>query len=1349
MSNGDVIIQFDADTAGAVESINKLSRSLTTLKKSSSGSSSAISKTGEALSKVASSVAKMSASGAEEMTAVAYAISIMKESCKGARLGTAANGLGKIAESVNKMTASGSASIKSIATAMRNLNGVQIKASAFNGLQKLPGVIKEMDGLSVSGLTRQIQQLSAALGPFAVSVRTLANAWKELPAQFKTVASAARSVTAANKQLAKSNDTTTASEKRMKAAVRGLTQAYLSMSSILNTGSILVGLYAIRRALSESINSLNEYIESMNLAQTVMGSDEFTKMAGELNGIEYTSSYNIETGEGNGFWTQAQELMGIDSAEAIKYQAVFEDIITGMGVARSSAEQMSQQLTQLGYDISSFNNLSVDESMQKIQSGISGELEPMRRIGYDLSVARLQQDALTAGLEGNVSTMTQAEKVQLRYYEMMTQITEAHGDLARTLNSPSNQFRILAAQVQILARNFATLLLPALNAILPVLTAVVKLAQEAVISIASLFGIDLSDYFADLSTVDYSSMLSDTEDVADATDDAADATTKAADAAEEWKKQLMGFDEINNLSPPSESASSGSSGDSGSGSGSSGGVDIPSLGYDFFDGLAVSNVEKVIDQVKAALKTLLPIVAGIAAGFAAWKISNAIFNSLEGIKDVMKAIKGGEGLGGILSTASGATAVCAAIAAAVAVIVTHFVNLCVNSENFRKGLEVIGGLISSVWGNFGNILSSIGDTLSGLGSAIVDGVKGVGSSIATLLGIDQGAFSDFIDSFLELFNGAMDTVGYLITDVFDLQWSDGLMVAAFAIAAFAGGPVGIAIATVIAAFEGITLAIRAVGWAASPCIEQVDALGGVSEETASRFGTSLDSMTDAFGELEKCSLPDAVVSEDDVSTVSDRIKDIHDTIVSNLDSKRNEELSQIDLISDMLTDEQVQEMKDKINGTYDEQVNAATNAQSRLTEIYQNAANEHRGLTEEESSEVKSIQTDLQNTLIETSGATEEEMATINENMKNNNTQAALQAASDAIKQAQEKRDQTVAAAWDECNQKIQAAESAKEAGVITQEQYDAIKQAATDTAQTQTDAANETYYGENGVLAKTKEGLGEQSKYINESNGEIKSNWDIFTEDVGNGWTSFWEDTKYSCSEGMKNIGEGCSNGFNDMKNNVNGFIDDTARGMQSWFDDNMAPTLSEWQGKADEVGSAVQGFLSDPVGSIKEAWGQLGDWFYWNVQQPIESTFWSIVDSIKEAFNNIIWHLNQLHIDLPEAAQQVTGWSSIGFSIPYLASGGIVDSGQLFVARESGPEMVGQMGGSTAVANNGQIVEGIASGVASANAAGNRLLSEQNELLRQILAKTGAGTTVSATEIANALGKANRISGRQLVTA
>lgn len=96
---------------------------------------------------------------------------------------------------------------------------------------------------------------------------------------------------------------------------------------------------------------------------------------------------------------EVANVMGIDPGSWMRYQGIFQTLATGFGVAGDRAAVMSQQLTQLGYDISSFYNIDVEAAMLKLQSGLSGELEPLRRIGYDLSQARLEAEALSLGIQ--------------------------------------------------------------------------------------------------------------------------------------------------------------------------------------------------------------------------------------------------------------------------------------------------------------------------------------------------------------------------------------------------------------------------------------------------------------------------------------------------------------------------------------------------------------------------------------------------------------------------------------------------------------------------------------------------------------------------------------------------------------------------------------------------------------------------------------------------------------------------------------------------------------------------------------------------------------------------------------
>ena len=287
-----------------------------------------------------------------------------------------------------------------------------------------------------------------------------------------------------------------------------------------------LSLQKIGKTISNLIDESNNYVENMNLFSVAMG--DYAKSA-----MDYA---NV-----------ASEVMGIDPSAWIRNQGVFMTLATGFGVAGDRASVMSQQLTQLGYDLSSFFNISVEDAMQKLQSGLSGELEPLRRLGYDLSQAKLEATALSLGIDKSVSSMTQAEKSQLRYYAIMTQVTTAQGDMARTLDAPANQLRIFSAQVTQAGRALGNIFIPLLNKVLPYAIALLKVVRVLADAIAGLVGFE----FAEVSDA-VGSMSDGAGTVAGALDD-------ANGSAKKLKKTLLGIDELN-VMPDTSGSGSGEDG---------------------------------------------------------------------------------------------------------------------------------------------------------------------------------------------------------------------------------------------------------------------------------------------------------------------------------------------------------------------------------------------------------------------------------------------------------------------------------------------------------------------------------------------------------------------------------------------------------------------------------------------------------------------------------------------------------------------------------------------------------------------------------------------------------------------
>ena len=335
-------------------------------------------------------------------------------------------------------------------------------------------------------------------------------------------------------------------------------------------GTIAKGFQTAAKGIKSLIDKSSEYNEVVNL---------FSVSMGQYAGAAYEYANKVS------------EIMGIDPSEWMKNQGVFMTLATGFGVAGDRASKMSEQLTQLGYDISSFQNISVEEAMQKLQSGLAGELEPLRRIGYDLSQAKLESVAEELGIDKAVSDMTQAEKAQLRYYAIMTQVQTQQGDMARTLEDPANQMRILRAQFEMTARSIGNIFIPALQAILPYAIAVTKVVREMADSLASLVGYELPE-------VDSSGVTA----MSTAAESTETAMEDATESAKKLKSYMLGFDELNVINPDTNNAAE---------DGTSLGFDFELPTYDFLAGASNEKVEGIVEKIKGAFEGLKDVLDSV------------------------------------------------------------------------------------------------------------------------------------------------------------------------------------------------------------------------------------------------------------------------------------------------------------------------------------------------------------------------------------------------------------------------------------------------------------------------------------------------------------------------------------------------------------------------------------------------------------------------------------------------------------------------------------------------------------------------------------------------------------------
>ena len=429
-------------------------------------------------------------------------------------------------------------------------------------------------------------------------------------------------LSAVTKELNKLNDGLKKTPDSNKKAGKSFTDLFHAMKSGVSTISRL------SKTLMSFINESSSYTENVHLFNVAMG--------------EYAD-------EAMSYAESVRAAMGIDTNDWIRSQGVFMTLATGFGVASDRAEVMSRNLTQLGYDLSSFYNIDVEDAMQKLQSGLAGELEPLRRLGYDLSQAKLEATALALGIDKSVSSMTQAEKAQLRYYAILTQVTETHGDMAATLDSPANQLRILKSEFGMAAREVGNAFIPALNAILPYAIAVTKVIGSMASIIAGLFGYEAPE-MGDVT----SQMVENTDAISENMGD-------AQAEAKKLKSYMLGFDELNVINP-----------NSGGEDDSSGQFDFTLPEYKFMDESVSSAVNAIVEDMKewlgiteeitswselleTRLGKILLVVGSIAVAFLAWKVVMGIVGIISTISAGLSKIAslfGKTGKGGAAGNAS-------------------------------------------------------------------------------------------------------------------------------------------------------------------------------------------------------------------------------------------------------------------------------------------------------------------------------------------------------------------------------------------------------------------------------------------------------------------------------------------------------------------------------------------------------------------------------------------------------------------------------------------------------------------------------------------------------------------------
>lgn len=1165
-------IEVTGDAEQAVRTLGRLAERLATLERRLPASASKTLEFNAAIAALSRSLAGLDTSKLRDLGTVKL------------NAATAKN-VASLVGSIRSMPEDAVTRMQGVATALGSLRGVSLTKGTVDAIARIPSVLREFEGLDMGAFGAQIAELNPRITELAGNVTKLATAYKSLPKSMQTAGLAARSVAASNKYLSQVNKELDGSSKKAKVSVSGLGSA---MRKAFNFAGLAAGWYTLKRAFEATVGAVNTYIEDMNLFNASMG--------------QYAD-------EASAYAKKVSEALGIDMGEWVKYTGVFQNLSTSFGIAADRSATMSRNLTQLGYDLASFHNMDLDQMMLKIQSGLAGEIEPMRRIGVDLSNAAMQAEATSLGITKLVSDMDQAEKAALRYRLMLKGTTVAQGDMARTIASPANQLRVLKAQFQMAARAIGNLFIPALNAILPVVIAVTKAITLLAQTIANFFGIDATF------EVDYSGLTGgasyDTggiDDVTDSLDDSGDAAEKARKKVREYQNTVMGFDELNKLNATPEDSDSDGSGaaDDLDGAGGSVLADIPLDTYDFLKGLT-DDISAMTDEMAQSILSLLPHIAAVAAGLAAWRVASALGLDLAKIAGLAIAVAGAvelatgafdawtngldwgnllQMLGGAALLATGLGLAFGEVGAEVGLVVG---GLTVFVVSIHDAIESGLGEVNRFGAAAGVGLAALGTILAGLSPVVTGVVATVGGAVMAVMGFmdawQQGLGLENIKWYLEgvavavaglltafgpvgaVIGGVVAGIGALVLGLKDM-WENGFSPESFAMTelGFTGigvaigalfGPVGALVGAIIGAFAGLiaTLVTDWEGfsaWMGELWAGIVDATRGIWEPVATWFDQSVvQPVTTLF------------------AAVSPFFEGLWNGIVTGISNWWGG-------VAQWMNDNVVQPIVDFWSPMAD--------WFSRLW--------------------------------------------------------SSVSATAEAV--------------WHNI-------------GVLIQGVWEVVQRCW--------EVAGDWFEGT--VLRPVHDWFARR--------------WQEISDAVGNAWESAKRIWSVAWGWFDANVIQPILGGFS-----------------RAW-DDAVAGAQEAW----DRISGAFADFGSFFGGIVSDAWERIRSAFEWG-GNIFEGVVDAILDAFKAVMNEFIgglnWAIAQPFEGLNSILAAMRGWEILGIrpfsgfwdvpvpQIPYFAEGRYgIDAGQLFVARERGPELVGTMGGKTTVANNQQIVEGIEAGVFS----------------------------------------------------
>ena len=631
------------------------------------------------------------------------------------------SGFSSFAKNINQLGNMDNSKIVQMSTAIKEFG---------NSVQSLGSINVSDDVAKMSELARSISRLgTSAAGKAVTNMPQLASALNSMMAQLqkapkvsqnlidmtnalasfaKTGSSGGRAATSLGnsiKNMSGKFSGIPATLKRFDSAIsKSVGKIKSFKSSILSALGVVGGIYAAINGIKESINIASDLTEVQNVVDVTFGNFK--------DKIESLAAVSIPE-------------LGMSELTVKQIASRFQAMGTAMGITRGEMADMSVDLTRLAGDMSSFYNVEQEDVARSLQSVFTGETEPLRKYGLDLTQATLKEWALKNGIDADIKSMSQMEKTMLRYQYVMANTTAAQGDFIRTADTWANQVRILKEQLKqlagVLGTAFINALKPLVSALNSALSSIISFAQTVVNALGKIFGWKIK--------ISNSGIASDFDSAASGADDIAGSTGKAAKNVDKMKAGLRAFDELKTIDTSGKDSGSGGGGGAGAAGGAGAGAG------DLFQ----------LEETESAFKSKIKDLEGLGE-----YIGNALQKAMEGINwDVVyeKASEFGSGL-------------------------AQFLNGLISPELFADLGTTVAGAINTAlhaldsfgetfeWDNFGKSLASgLVSFLQGIDwETALSAAKNWGSGLATALNnfISPETFGTVGDAIGKALNTALE-----------------------------------------------------------------------------------------------------------------------------------------------------------------------------------------------------------------------------------------------------------------------------------------------------------------------------------------------------------------------------------------------------------------------------------------------------------------------------------------------------------------------------------------------------------------------------------------------------------------